>query len=142
MHHVPRLQICRNIALLTGHFTTAKSLRALADSRKLSGASFSPCGLAAVSLYFRFGRGDPASHLAAIQALAVAMDRMHRPISGVTMRQGFREYSGFGELLCLVVAWTVGLAAVWSEYATRPQNGSGNKVAVSQVERGPSGYFD
>ena len=58
------------------------------------------------------------------------------------MRQDIREYSGFGELLCLVMAWTVGLTAVWAEYSARPQNASGNKMAVSQVERGPSGYFD
>jgi hypothetical protein len=58
------------------------------------------------------------------------------------MRQDIREFSGFGELLCLVLAWTVGLAAVWSDYVGRSQNSSGGKVAVSGVERGSSGYFD
>jgi hypothetical protein len=58
------------------------------------------------------------------------------------MRQDIREFSGFGELLCLVLAWTVGLAAVWSDYVGRSQNPSGGKVAVSGVERESSGYFD
>jgi hypothetical protein len=58
------------------------------------------------------------------------------------MLQSFRDNSGFGELLCLTLAWTVGLAGLWSEYMGRTQNPSGNKVAVTQAERGPSGYFD
>ena len=58
------------------------------------------------------------------------------------MLQSFRENSGFGELLCLALAWTVGLAGLWSEYSGRAQNPSGAKVAVSQAERGLSGYFD
>ena len=47
------------------------------------------------------------------------------------MRQDWREFSGFGELLCLVLAWTVGLGAVWIDYATRDSKTSGAKVAVS-----------
>jgi hypothetical protein len=58
------------------------------------------------------------------------------------MRQDIRRFSGFGELLCLVVAWMVGLAGLWSEYMGRVQNPSGNAVAVGQSQRGPSGYFD
>jgi hypothetical protein len=58
------------------------------------------------------------------------------------MRQDIREFSGFGELLCLVVAWTVGLVAVWSDYVGRVQNPTGKTVAVSQSDREPSGYFD
>ncbi|BBO31343.1 hypothetical protein [Lacipirellula parvula] len=46
------------------------------------------------------------------------------------MRQDWREFSGFGELLCLVLAWTVGLGAVWADYAARDHK-SGAKVAVS-----------
>ena len=58
------------------------------------------------------------------------------------MRQDFREYSGFGELLCLVLAWTVGLIAVWTDYVGQPQNPSAGKVAVSGVDRGTTSYFD
>ena len=58
------------------------------------------------------------------------------------MRQDIRKFSGFGELLCLVVAWMAGLAGLWSEYMGRVQNPSGNAVAVGQADRGPSGYFD
>ncbi len=58
------------------------------------------------------------------------------------MRQDIREFSGFGELLCLVVAWAVGLGAVWSDYVGQVQTPSGSTVAVSQSERGSSGYFD
>jgi hypothetical protein len=60
-----------------------------------------------------------------------------------SMRQDFREYSGFGELLCLVLAWTVGLSAVWSDYIGQTQSSSAGKVAFSGAgDRGPSGYFD
>lgn len=58
------------------------------------------------------------------------------------MRQDWREFSGFGELLCLVLAWTVGLGAVWIDYAARDQKGSANKVAVSGERLGSSAYFD
>lgn len=58
------------------------------------------------------------------------------------MRQDWREFSGFGELLCLVLAWTVGLGAVWIDYAARDQKSSANKVAVSGERRGSSAYFD
>jgi hypothetical protein len=54
------------------------------------------------------------------------------------MRQDWREFSGFGELLCLLLAWTVGLGAVWADLATRDSKKSGAKVAVSG-ERRPSG---
>jgi hypothetical protein len=58
------------------------------------------------------------------------------------MIRSYRNYSGFGELLCVALAWTVGLAGLWSEYTERTQKSSGNKVAVTQADRGPSGYFD
>lgn len=58
------------------------------------------------------------------------------------MRQRFREYSGFGELLCLVVAWTVGLVAVWAEYASQSQDPRATKVAVSGDDRGTTAYYD
>jgi hypothetical protein len=58
------------------------------------------------------------------------------------MRQDIREFSGWGELLCLVMAWTVGMAALWSDYAGRAENESSNKVAVSGAERESSDYFD
>jgi len=58
------------------------------------------------------------------------------------MRQDLREFSGWGELLCLVAAWTVGVAAMWSDYAGREKNAAGDKVAVSGVERNTVAYFD
>ena len=58
------------------------------------------------------------------------------------MRQDWREYSGFGELLCLVLAWTVGIVAVWSDYVGRSQTSGGNKVAVSGAERQSTAFFD
>lgn len=58
------------------------------------------------------------------------------------MRQDFREFSGFGELLCLVLAWTVGIVAVWTDYAGRTVKPSSDKVAVSGEHRGTSAYFD
>lgn len=58
------------------------------------------------------------------------------------MRQDWREFSGFGELLCLVLAWTVGLGAVWIDYATRDSKTSATKVAVSGDRRPSGAYVD
>jgi hypothetical protein len=58
------------------------------------------------------------------------------------MRRDWREYSGFGELLCLVLAWTVGLGAVWADYATPDSKSSGVKVAVSGERRPSSALID
>jgi len=58
------------------------------------------------------------------------------------MRQDWREYSGFGELLCLVLAWTVGLGAVWIDYATSDNQSGAAKMAVSGERRGSNAYFD
>jgi len=58
------------------------------------------------------------------------------------MRQGFREYSGFGELLCLVLAWTVGIVAVWSDSVSRSQTSGGNKIAANGAERQSTAFFD
>jgi hypothetical protein len=58
------------------------------------------------------------------------------------MRQDFREFSGFGELLCLVLAWTVGIVAVWSDYAGQVKSAGGEKIAASGAHRGASAYFD
>ena len=57
------------------------------------------------------------------------------------MRSNWREFSGFGELLCLVLAWTVGLAAMWAEYAGQDAQ-SPAKVAVSNSDRSDEAYFD
>ncbi len=57
------------------------------------------------------------------------------------MRRSIREFSGWGELLCLVVAWTVGAAAVWTEYAGQAKNEPGESVAVN-IQRGTTAYFD
>ncbi len=58
------------------------------------------------------------------------------------MRQDWREFSGFGELLCLVLAWTVGIAAVWADHARRAKNDTGDNVAVSGEHRNATAYFD
>ena len=58
------------------------------------------------------------------------------------MRWDIREFSGWGELLCLVVAWGVGLAGMWTDYAGRAKNEAGDKVAVSGAERVAGSYFD
>lgn len=56
---------------------------------------------------------------------------------GNIMRFDWRKYdTGWGELLCFVVAWTVGLGAVWLEYAGRPK-ASADKVAATA--RAPAG---
>ena len=56
------------------------------------------------------------------------------------MRFNWREFSGFGELLCLVLAWMIGLGAMWAEYS---DNGEpSRKVAVSSAERSSEAFFD
>jgi hypothetical protein len=70
------------------------------------------------------------------------MDRVVPIVGALVMRQEFREYSGFGELLCLVLAWTVGIAAVWTDYAGRDTNAAGEKVAVSGENRSTTSYYD
>jgi hypothetical protein len=53
------------------------------------------------------------------------------------MRFDWRHYdTGWGELLCFVLAWTLGLGAVWLDYSGRPPS-SAAKVAVSG-SRAPS----
>jgi hypothetical protein len=58
------------------------------------------------------------------------------------MRQDWREFSGFGELLCLVLAWTVGVAAMWADHARGPKNPSGENVVASGEHHGTTAYFD
>lgn len=48
------------------------------------------------------------------------------------MRLDLRKYdTGWGELLCFVAAWAVGLGAMWVDYHSGPQ--PTNKVAASSV---------
>jgi hypothetical protein len=58
------------------------------------------------------------------------------------MRQDWREFSGFGELLCLVLAWTVGLGAIWIDQARGPHKPSGENVAVRGEHHSTTPYFD
>jgi hypothetical protein len=58
------------------------------------------------------------------------------------MRQDWREFSGFGELLCLVLAWTVGLGAMWLENGRGPHKTSADNVAVRGEQHGTTAYFD
>ena len=49
-----------------------------------------------------------------------------------TMRLHWRNYdTGWGELLCFVLAWVIGIGGVWLDYARRPQRGAGDRLAVS-----------
>lgn len=50
------------------------------------------------------------------------------------MRSEWQEYTGFGELLCLVLAWTFGVAAVWIDYSTRDREPGARNVAVSKTD--------
>jgi hypothetical protein len=47
------------------------------------------------------------------------------------MRLDLRNDTGWGELLCFVAAWAVGLGAVWIDYNSGPQ--PTNKIAASSV---------
>jgi hypothetical protein len=58
------------------------------------------------------------------------------------MRQDWREFSGFGELLCLVLAWTVGLGAMWLENGRGSHKTSTDNVAVRGEQHGTTAYFD
>ena len=58
------------------------------------------------------------------------------------MRSEWQEYTGFGELLCFVLAWVVGIAAVWSDYADKNQDGRSGSVAVSGKDRGAGERLD
>ena len=49
------------------------------------------------------------------------------------MQSDWREFSGFGDLLCLALAWAIGLGAVWADYATRD-----NRVTDVRVAEGPA----
>jgi hypothetical protein len=49
--------------------------------------------------------------------------------------------TGWGELMCLVLAWVIGVGAIWADYLGRSQKPSGDRVAVSGRAGAPS-YFD
>jgi hypothetical protein len=58
------------------------------------------------------------------------------------MRTDWQHYTGFGELLCLVLAWVVAAGAMWADYASRHHSGSGDRVAVSGGETAPRSHLD
>ena len=58
---------------------------------------------------------------------------------GMAMKNDWREFSGFGELLCLVLAWMIGMAAVWADYSDRAM--SGDRLAVSGTARPSADAF-
>jgi hypothetical protein len=59
------------------------------------------------------------------------------------MRFDWRQYNtGMGELMCFVLAWAVGAAIVWSDYAGRDHNAAADKVAVSGLAQDPNVDFD
>jgi hypothetical protein len=39
--------------------------------------------------------------------------------------------TGWGELLCFVAAWALGLAGLWADYSARTQPATGDSVAVT-----------
>ena len=57
------------------------------------------------------------------------------------MRQDIYTFSGFGELLCIVLAWTVGIAALWADSGSA-NNPSGGKVAASGQRAATGAYYD
>jgi hypothetical protein len=57
------------------------------------------------------------------------------------MRQDTWTFSGFGELLCIVLAWTVGIAVMWADSADSANPSSG-RVAVSGDRTATSAYYD
>jgi hypothetical protein len=58
------------------------------------------------------------------------------------MRQQLYTFSGFGELMCIVLAWTVGIAAIWAESSPEANKPSGGKVAVSGDGASSGAYYD
>jgi hypothetical protein len=58
------------------------------------------------------------------------------------LRFVLQEFSGFGELLCIVAAWAVGLAALWSEHAGRDHNAAADNVAANGNRPASTAFFD
>jgi len=58
------------------------------------------------------------------------------------LRFALQEFSGFGELLCIVAAWAVGLTAMWSEHAGRDQDSAADNVAAKGDRPASTAYFD
>lgn len=52
-----------------------------------------------------------------------------------------QEFSGFGELLCILAAWVVGLAAMWSEQSGSDR-GAADNVAAKGDRPAATAYFD
>lgn len=58
------------------------------------------------------------------------------------MRQDIYTFSGIGELLCIVLAWTVGIVAIWADSARSPKSPASANVAVSNDRTGAAAYYD
>lgn len=58
------------------------------------------------------------------------------------MRSEWHEYTGFGELLCLVLAWVIGIAAVWGDFASRTSNPGASNVAATSSDRPSASQLD
>lgn len=58
------------------------------------------------------------------------------------MRTDWQEYTGFGELLCFVLAWVVGIGAVWVDYSARQHHPGAVSVAVSGGQRNTTERLD
>lgn len=58
------------------------------------------------------------------------------------MRQESYTFAGLGELLCIVLAWTVGIAAIWSDATRDAANLSGGKVADGGGRSSAVSYYD
>jgi hypothetical protein len=57
------------------------------------------------------------------------------------LRFALQEFSGFGELLCILAAWAVGLAAVWSEQTGGDQDAA-NNIAAKGDRPASTAFFD
>jgi hypothetical protein len=57
------------------------------------------------------------------------------------LRFALQEFSGFGELLCILAAWAVGLAAMWSEQSGSDR-GAADNVAAKGDRPASTAYFD
>jgi hypothetical protein len=58
------------------------------------------------------------------------------------MRISFQKLdTGWGELMCFVLAWVIGVGAIWADYLGRSKAPSNDRVAASARAEAPT-YFD
>jgi hypothetical protein len=63
-------------------------------------------------------------------------------VHGMVMRISFQKLdTGWGELMCFVLAWVIGFGAIWADYLGRSKAPSGDRVAANGRAEAPA-YFD